>query len=79
MSDTRLVGRWESKGGAHVVELYKKDGTGYFYRAIGAMGYLGNHFNSDDEVLAEFLPRVNDFQPDENKTPMRLVSHMKPS
>lgn len=72
-TDTRLVGRWESKGGAHVVELYKQDGTGYSYRARDASGYLGNHFENDGEALAAFLPRVNDFQPDANKTPMRPV------
>jgi hypothetical protein len=73
-STTRLVGRWESKGGAHVVELYKQDGTGYSWRTTGAGGYLGNHFDNDGEALAAFLPRLNAFQPARNKTPMRLVA-----
>lgn len=69
----RLVARWESRGGASVVELWKQEGSGWSYRATGAGGYLGNHFASDAEAVATLELRVGDFQPDRNKTPMRRV------
>jgi hypothetical protein len=70
----RKVARWESKGGSHIVELWKLDGSGWYYRATNAGGYLGNEFQDDKEVIESFLPRVNDFQPDKNVTPMRRIS-----
>ena len=73
MGENRLIARWESRGGAHAVELWKQEGSGWSYRATGAGGYLGNSFRDDVEALAAFQPRVNDFQPDSNKTPMRRV------
>jgi hypothetical protein len=72
VSENRRIARWESKGHAHIVELWKQGGSGYCYRAIGAGGYLG-HFPSDADAIAVLEPRLNDFQPDCNSTPMKRV------
>ena len=68
----RLVGRWESKGGAYTLEVWKAEGSGWYYRAVGAGGYLGNHYTTDDEAIAA-IGDINRFQPDANKTPMQRV------
>lgn len=73
MNGNRLVARWESKGHAHIVELWKQGGSGYCYRATGASGYLGNDFANDAEAIASLEPRINIFQPDRNRTPMKRV------
>jgi len=73
MSGKRLVARWESKGGAHIVELWKLDGSGYSYSATGGSGYLGNDLTNDAEAIKVMEPRANSFQPDRNRTPMQLV------
>lgn len=67
----RVVARWESRGRKHFVELYK-DQYGYGYRAVGAGGFLGA-LADDQTAVATIERRVNDFQPDANKTPMRRV------
>ena len=72
MSDNTLIARWESRGGAHVVELWKQAGSGYSYRATGAGGYLGNDI-SETDAIAQMVDRLPDFQPDANRTPMRRV------
>ena len=64
------VARWESRSGKHTVIL-TRDRWGYTYRAAGASGSY--HAESDDAAIAHLEPRVDDFQPDANKTPMRLV------
>jgi len=63
-----LVARWESKSGKHYAELYRDD-WGYCYKANGAGGNLGSVPEAD--AIASIERRVNDFQPDANKTPMR--------
>ena len=69
----RLVARWESTRGAHVVELYKSVGSGWSYRSLAAGGYLGNHWANDAQVIAAFELRVDEFQPDCNKLPMKRI------
>ena len=71
MKRNECVARWESKGGAHTVELWREAGSGWCYRATGAGGYIGNHFTDDAAAIEYFEPRANDFQPDRNTTPMR--------
>jgi hypothetical protein len=69
------IARWESRGGAYVVELYKQDGSGFSYRGTGCGGYLGNDW-TEAEVLEAFQARVDSgyFQPDANKTPMKRTA-----
>jgi hypothetical protein len=64
----RLVARWTSRSGKHHVALYH-DAFGYFYNATGGSGYLGK-LASDEAAIRALEPRVNDFQPDRNRTPM---------
>ena len=64
----RLVARWASRSGKHHVTLYH-DALGYFYNATGGSGYLGK-LASDEAAIRTLEPRVNDFQPDRNRTPM---------
>ena len=70
----RLIARWASRGGGSIVELWREAGSGYCYRAVGASGYLGNHFASDSEAFEAFEPRIGDFQPNKNRTPMRRIA-----
>lgn len=77
--DPRLVARWESRGGAHVVELWKPEGAGYSYRATGGGGSCGI-VGTDADAIA-YMERdmgwgdgtraVDLHQPDANTTPMR--------
>lgn len=75
MAGYYLVARWESERGAHIVELHKARGSGYYYRATGAGGYLGNDYTTDEQALAEFAPRVarGEFLPDTARRPMKRV------
>lgn len=68
MAEHRLVARWTSRSGKHHVALYH-DAMGYFYNATGGSGYLGK-LASDEAAIHALEPRVNDFQPDKNRTPM---------
>jgi hypothetical protein len=75
MSD-KLIGRWESRSGNHVVELWKAEGSGYYYRSAGASGYLGNDITEQsaiDLIEARCQPGAGFFQPDDNKLPLRRV------
>lgn len=69
--DKLIIARWESKSGKYHVTLYCDD-YGYSYSAVNAGGNLGA-FASDADAIAAIAPRVNDFQPDANKTPMQRV------
>ena len=72
-----LVTRWESKSGKHWVELYQEEWQGrpsYHYRASDGMGNLG----TDPDQLQNFLGRIDTFQPDAAKTPMRVVTGAVP-
>ena len=72
----RLIARWESKGGAYVAELYKAEGSGFYFRGDGCLGYLGNDITEEQALAyieARCLPGAGFFQPDSNKTPMRRV------
>ena len=66
---TRLLRRWESRGGKYWVEL-SEDKWGYSYTGSGS----GGCFRHDG--LPDFLARIErgDFQADANTTPMREVT-----
>lgn len=68
-SDKRIVAQWMSKSGKYHVTLYH-DVLGYSYRAVDAGGNLGA-LPDDATAIAALAPRVNDYQPDANKTPMQ--------
>jgi hypothetical protein len=69
----QVIAEWRSKGGASYVILYREtDPDGIGYDASGGMGWMGN-FASDTQAIAAMAPRVNDYQPDANRTPMRRV------
>ncbi len=71
------IARWESKGGRYVAELYKADGSGFYYNSNnGSGGYLGNDV-SEAQAIAMMEQRcaagTGYFQPDANKSPLRRV------
>lgn len=72
----RLIGRWESKGGAYAAELWKMEGSGFYYSGMGCHGYFGNDL-PESEAIARMeercLPGAGFFQPDNNKSPMKRV------
>lgn len=70
MSEKRIVAVWESRGKATTVTLYA-DECGYTYKASGAGGSIAA--TSDPQAIGNLEGRINDFQPDANKTPMRRV------
>ncbi len=69
--DRKMIARWESRGGAHWVEVFR-DEYGYSYKANGAGGFIG----SSQEALDLLNLRIakGDFLPDAAKTPMRQVA-----
>lgn len=71
--ESKIIAKWQSVGGAHYVELWKHHGSGWSYRSSNASGYLGNDFESNEAAIAAFELRVNDFQPDRNKIPMKRL------
>lgn len=71
-----LIGRWESRNGAHVAELWKMHGSGYYYTGNGCSGYFGNDINEAQAIAMmeeRCQPGMGYFQPDANKTAMRRV------
>lgn len=66
------LARWQTRGGAHWVELYC-DSYGYSYRARGAMGFLGKLDGDDITAIGLMELRLADFAPDKAKTPMIRV------
>jgi hypothetical protein len=73
MADRHTVATWANRTGKHTVTLYR-DAWGYGYTAPRASGSLGPL--ADDATAIVLLERrVNDFQPDANKTPMRRTDH----
>lgn len=73
------IARWESRGGAHYVEL-RKSAYGYSYRGRSCGGSLGA-IGSDEEALAVMQARVDSgyFLPDSAKLPMKRVGPLEPS
>ena len=72
-----LIGRWESRGGAHVVELHKQERSGYCYRATGVSGYLGTGITEAQAIAiieARCAIGAGYFQPDRAKTPMKRMT-----
>lgn len=75
----RVIARWESKSGKHWVILYSTrlndNHVGYAYcTSEQAGGYFGKALDTLDNqraVIEKMAARVNDFQPDANRTPMR--------
>ena len=67
-----LIARWESRRGAHWVDLYRTEGGGYCYSATNGGGTLGP-FSSDDDAISYMGVRVDNFQPDSNRTSMARV------
>lgn len=63
-----LIERWESKGGAHWVEIYDDGDNDYSYKSSSGGGYVGRD-------LTDLYRRIEEgyFQPDKNVTPMRRV------
>jgi len=68
-----VLARWESRGGAHYVELRKSAG-GYGYTGCGCGGSLGA-VESDQAAVAVIQARVDSgyFLPDNAKLPMKRV------
>jgi hypothetical protein len=76
----KTIARWESRGGAYFAELYKAEGSGYYYKGSGCGGYLGNDVSEEQALAmleARCAPGAGFFQPDNNKTPMRRVEVTK--
>ena len=61
---------WESRGGRYFVHLFETE-YGFKYNADGAGGHLAA--STRENAITEIKPRLNDFQPDANKTPMRRI------
>lgn len=68
-----VLARWESRGGAHYVELRKSAG-GYGYTGNGCGGSLGA-VESDQAAVAIMQARVDSgyFLPDDAKLPMKRI------
>lgn len=73
-----VLARWESRGGAHYVELYKFAG-GYGYTGNGCGGTL-DAVESDEAAVAIMQTRVDSgyFLPDSAKVPMKRVGGLDP-
>lgn len=78
----KLVARWESRSGKHYVDVFEyASGLGFYYQAHGAGGYGYPTLEAIVKELERPIPpqfgagrrRVDDFQPDANKTPMVRV------
>lgn len=69
-----LIGRWESGGGKHWVELHQVGANAFAYKANDAGGTLAA--KTADEAKAELTKKVDSgyFLPDNAKTPMREVT-----
>lgn len=73
----KIIARWESKGGAYFAELYKADGSGFYYKGSGCGGYLGNDITEQAAInfmVERCAPSAGYFQPDANKLPMKRVA-----
>lgn len=70
-----IVAAWRSVSGKHFVTIERDtlpDGrVCYSYRALDAGGVLG--VISEADAVAEIERRLDTFQPDANKTPLRRV------
>lgn len=68
-----VLARWESRGGAHYVELTRSL-AGYGYTGCGCGGCLGA-IGSDEAAIAVMQARVDSgyFLPDSAKLPMKRV------
>jgi hypothetical protein len=74
MRNEPIIAEWRSKSGKYYCQLRKfESGVGYCYTGNGCSGTLAA--KTDDEAIAEVLPKVNSgyFQPDAHKTPMKRV------
>lgn len=69
----KIIARWESRGGAHWVELYR-DEYGYGYSANDASGFLGR-LATDSHAILLVGDKVDSgyFLPDAARTPMRRI------
>jgi len=65
--------RWESKGGAHWVELYSTQGV-YYYRSTNGGGTLPRQRNNAAALaLMESRVEAGEFLPDKAVVPMHRV------
>jgi hypothetical protein len=67
-----IVARWQSRGGAHWVELHAFDNGGFFYRGNGCGGNMTATLDQSAAV-AQIQQRVDagEFLPDAARVPMR--------
>ena len=65
------VARWESRGGHYYVEIFR-DAMGYTYSGRGCGGVIAA--TGDSDAIEQIAARLQDFQADATKTPMRRRS-----